>query len=393
MRFPGFQDEWALTKLGEVTKLITKGTTPARFADQGVKFIKIECFEGDQINAQKCLYVDAETHGKELKRSMLEEGDLLFAIAGATIGKINKVNRELLPANTNQALAIIRLNDHENADFIYQILRSEIMRKYIKDSIAVGAQPNLNLEQMGNFKFFRPDITEQNKIARFLSLIDERIRTQNKIIDELESSIKKMIDDMFSQRIRFPGFQDSWVRTTVEKQCLINPRTEKVASEFVYVDLELVEKGELMRTVIFQRSEAPSRASRVLEDGDILFQCVRPYQLNNYLYWKRDDKQWVASTGYAQIRTNNNPVFIYYLLHQTEFNNEVMMRCSGTSYPAISGNELGKIPISICSQDEQNKIANLLSALDEKIRTEKSMLQQLKIQKKYLLHSLFDIVA
>ena len=90
------------------------------------------------------MYIDEQTHNKELKRSILKENDILFAIAGATIGKVNIVKKEILPANTNQALAIIRLKQKENNHFVLHILKSQIMQQYIEKSISVGAQPNLN---------------------------------------------------------------------------------------------------------------------------------------------------------------------------------------------------------------------------------------------------------
>jgi type I restriction enzyme S subunit len=159
--------------------------------------------------------------------------------------------------------------------------------------------------------------------------------------------------------------------------------------EFIYIDLESVVKGELIKKVFIKKSEAPSRAQRVLEDGDILFQCVRPYQQNNFLYRKIDAEQSVASTGYAQLRTKHSSAFLYYLLNIPTFNSEVMIRCTGTSYPAISGSDLGEIPISICSLKEQQKIASLLSFVDDKITIEKNIMRLYQKQKKYLLRSLY----
>jgi type I restriction enzyme, S subunit len=203
LRFPEFKGEWEKKKLGEISDFISKGTTPSKFVSEGIKFIKIECFDGDKINSNKCLFIDENTHNKELKRSILQENDLLFAIAGATIGKVNFVTKDILPANTNQALAIIRLKKQENRNYIYQILKSNRMLKYITDSISVGAQPNLNLEQMNNFSFFYPSLPEQTKIASFLTAVDEKIQALKKKQSLLNQYKKGVMQKLFSQELRF----------------------------------------------------------------------------------------------------------------------------------------------------------------------------------------------
>jgi type I restriction enzyme S subunit len=169
LRFKEFEGEWENNRLYDLSKLITKGTTPKIFTSSGVNYVKIECLVGISINKEKCLFINEKTHSKELKRSILQENDLLFAIAGATVGKVGIVTSDILPANTNQALAIIRLKNTEYLSYTLQILQSRVMKKYIYQSISVGAQPNLNLEQIGNFEFFLPSLPEQQKIASFLA--------------------------------------------------------------------------------------------------------------------------------------------------------------------------------------------------------------------------------
>lgn len=101
-------------KLFDIAELITKGTTPTtlgyEFQDDGVNFLKIECFdENGCFIENKVAHISDECHEK-LKRSQLKAGDILFSIAGA-IGRVAIVTEEMLPANTNQALAIIRITD------------------------------------------------------------------------------------------------------------------------------------------------------------------------------------------------------------------------------------------------------------------------------------------
>ena len=199
-RFPEFEEDgdWEEKKLGSICEVITKGTTPQEFSKTGIRFIKIEAFKDNHIIPEKCMFVNEDTHNKELKRSILKENDILFAIAGATIGKVNIVKKDILPANTNQALSILRLKEKENQNFILHILKSEIMQGYIQKSISVGAQPNLNLEQMGSFSFAYPEnLKEQQKIAEFLSALDDLITAQAEKIEQLKLHKKGLMQGLF----------------------------------------------------------------------------------------------------------------------------------------------------------------------------------------------------
>lgn len=173
--------------------------------------------------------------------------------------------------------------------------------------------------------------------------------------------------------LRFEKFNNNWSRTTISKVCVCNPKNEdKLDDEFIYIDLESVEKGVLKSKNIIHLKNAPSRAQRILYKNDILFQSVRPYQRNNYLLNEDDDfLQYVASTGYIQLRTTLNPYFLFQLLNTDKINNEVMLRCTGTSYPAINSNDFSNILVTITNdRNEQNKIAKFFSLIEERIQTQ-----------------------
>ena len=176
------------------------------------------------------------------------------------------------------------------------------------------------------------------------------------------------------------SFRGEWSVTTLQKDCIVNPTNEKIADKFVYVDLESVKQGQLYKYQILTKDNAPSRAQRVLHTDDILFQCVRPYQMNNYMVkGTMSDIQWVASTGYAQIRTQTDyPAFLYYVLNTSKYNKAVMVRCTGSSYPAINSEDLSKIPFYKCGIAEQKKIADFLSLLDERIATQNKLIDMLQ---------------
>ena len=187
---------WKTQKLGDICDTITKGTTPFNFESSGVNFIRVECINNFEIDIKKCLYISNKTHINDLKRSILKENDLLFAIAGS-IGKCGIVKKEYLPCNTNQALAIIRLKKNQNPYYILLIINSSKMKKYIYENISIGAQPNLNLEQIGNFEIPIPPIEEQNKIANLFTSLDKKIELETKKLQDLKTYKKGLLQKMF----------------------------------------------------------------------------------------------------------------------------------------------------------------------------------------------------
>ena len=108
---------------------------------------------------------------------------------------------------------------------------------------------------------------------------------------------------------------------------------------------------------------------------------VRPYQKNNYIHriLNTSNQQWVASTGYAQIRTTELPNYIYHLLNTDEFNRKVMVRCTGSSYPAINSEDLATIHFYYTpDKKEQLKISRLLDLLDKRIATQNKIIEKLQ---------------
>lgn len=155
-------------RLGDICSVITKGTTPKSYTKTGVSFVKTEAFDGAKIIPNKLSYVDEETHTTFLKRSMLEENDILITIAGATIGKCAIVPKEILPANTNQALAIIRLAKGNSPKYVMYLLQSDLMKRYMQKNIKGSAQPNLNLKQLNDFIIPLPPLNVQERLVRVL---------------------------------------------------------------------------------------------------------------------------------------------------------------------------------------------------------------------------------
>lgn len=193
-------EEWEYYKLGELTTLITKGTTPTslggKFENSGINFIKIESLSSDgKFLLDKFAYIDEVTHNK-LARSQLENEDILFSIAGA-LGRVAIISNDYLPANTNQALAIIRLRNKNVTQYIYYFLNSDYVKKIIETESVQLAQANFSLGQLSDLDIVLPCHEEQTKIANFLSAIDQKIEVTSQQIEQAKQWKKGLLQQMF----------------------------------------------------------------------------------------------------------------------------------------------------------------------------------------------------
>ncbi|MFK4954430.1 restriction endonuclease subunit S [Lactococcus garvieae] len=194
LRFEGFADDWEERKLGQYTKLITKGTTPKDKTGIGdVNFVKVENITNGKIYPIN--KIKQNEHDNYLKRSRLEEKDILFSIAG-TLGRTAIVNKSILPANTNQALAIIRGYDFDT-NFLITSLSGNVVKEYIRRNPTVGAQPNLSLEQVGNLLVNTPNAEEQQKIGSFFKQLDDTIALHQRKLDLLKEQKKGFLQKIF----------------------------------------------------------------------------------------------------------------------------------------------------------------------------------------------------
>ena len=194
VRFPGFTDDWEQRKLGENTELITKGTTPKDKSGHGeINFVKVENLTNGKIApVQKITETEHEGY---LTRSRLKKGDILFSIAG-TLGRTAVVNESILPANTNQALAIIRSYDFDQ-NFLITTLSGHVVAEYIRKNPTVGAQPNLSLEQVRNLVIDTPSKAEQMQIGLFFKQLDDTITLHQRELELLQATKKAFLQKLF----------------------------------------------------------------------------------------------------------------------------------------------------------------------------------------------------
>ena len=194
--------EWDEVRLGDLSEVITKGTTPTsldyRFTEAGINFVKSESVTFDGwIDPSKFARIDAETHAV-LKRSQLKEGDVLFSMAGVYIGKTAVVPKDILPANTNQAVGIVRLDrTRAHPRFIDYFLRNPSYNLFLNKLVSQSAQPNLNLAEIRNLPIALPSLAVQKAIAAALGTLDDKIELNRRMNATLETMARALFQSWF----------------------------------------------------------------------------------------------------------------------------------------------------------------------------------------------------
>ena len=188
-------------RLGDIATLITKGTTPTTigfsFVDTGVNFVKIESIsENGEFLSDKFAHITDECDNK-LKRSQLEENDILFSIAGA-IGRTAIVPRSILPANTNQALAIIRIPQNAiNLRFVLYALQSQAVEEQSEKQKQGVAQLNLSLKNIADILIPLVSSEKQDEIVRNLAAVDTAIAIRKEQIRLIDQVVKSRFIELF----------------------------------------------------------------------------------------------------------------------------------------------------------------------------------------------------
>lgn len=178
--------------LKDLSNVISKGTTPTgkdmdEYFNRDIKFIKVRDFNEYGVNENDIEYVPLEVHIGKLKRSILKKDDLLVSIAG-TLGKIAIVNESLDNANTNQAVAFVRLKNNCNKGYLYFFMKTNEFQDEIIKRQVHAVQPNLSLTELGNIKVPKLNINETTLYNDLLNKILAN-NEMNKILEQLRDTL------------------------------------------------------------------------------------------------------------------------------------------------------------------------------------------------------------
>ena len=201
------KEEWEEVTIGDLCAIVTKGTTPKSFTTLGVNFIKAESLSGNgAFIKNKFAYISEEVHFNSLKRSVLQKGDLLFSIAG-TIGRVAIVTEDILPANTNQALAILRPREINYSNFIYCILKSSLFQGMVDSKVVHAVQPNLSLGEISNSSLRLPKKLVLNQFVDLIEPFFIKIRFNIQQLETLQSLRDTLLPKLISGEVRLKGFE------------------------------------------------------------------------------------------------------------------------------------------------------------------------------------------
>ena len=300
---------------------------------------------------------------EESPEIMINRGDVIFVKTGSTVGKVAYVDKLICKTTLNPQVVVLK--DIKCDNYILSVIMST--RKFqnkIQRITVGGAVPTLSQMAMGNIFISLPAAKEQEKISKFISLIDERIATQNKVIGKLQSLIK--------------GIAQKIVRNNKP-------------------NVRLAECLECKSSTL-QESEVCEQGTYPVYGANGIVGYLDNYSTEGEAVYIIKDGSGVGTVSYVtgkcsatgtlntlQAKEGYSLQYLYYLLKV--FNFEPYK--TGMAIPHIYFKDYGKAKVFCPSYTEQLQYARLLYAIESKLSIEKNILTSLSLQKQYLLRQMF----
>ena len=377
-------------KIKDISQSITKGTTPKKYSDNGINFIKVESIENNKITKIDA-FIDEDTHNNELNRSILKKDDLLFSIAGS-LGRTTIIIDDVLPANTNQALAIIRFNGTSdlNLNFIESRLNTYDIAKYIFQNLAVGAQPNLNLQQVGNISINVPSFSEQNKIQDFFDKVNKKIELLELKHQKYQDFKKYLMQQIFAQKLRF-NFDDEWKRYNLGDISTIGKGFTPSTSNPEYWDGDInwlsiadMNQGKYITETSKKITEEGCKNKKIVEKDTLIMSFKLTIGRLGIL-----KKNMFTNEAICNFKWKNNNILTEYMYYYLSSINILKYGSQAAKGITLNNDTLNTIPVLLPSIDEQEKIVNILSKIDIKIQFMQDSIEDVKNFKRGLLQQMF----
>ncbi len=370
-----------MPKLRELCKLITKGTTPstigAETTSQGVIYIRSDALNQGRHLDRKCfIYIDENTH-EQLRRSQIHENDVLFSMAGALLGKTALVTPQDVPANTNQAVAIIRVC-HEKVDYkyVYYYLSQKNIQQYVRSLNAQSAQPNVNLQQIGDIEINIPEDKEmQIWVSSILSSYDDKIENNIRHIDTLDKYIQALYQYWFTE-FNYPdatgeiqdGIPVGWTNTNVFYN--VTEIREKNKDNLDYPVLSVVKEGTFRPSDDVFTKQVYSKETtnyKIVWRNQVAY---NPARANiGSIAMLTDFDAGLVSPIYVvfKMKETVTPTFFYYYMKQPMFLERIKHHAIGTTRQNFPFEAFKLFPMVVPPIELQRRFEEVAKPFEQKI--------------------------
>ena len=386
MRFPEFHGEWDKCKLGDIATGFDYGmNAPAKVFDGVNKYIRIT-----DIDEASSTYNDSDIvspDGTLTDTYLVNERDILLARTGASTGKsylYKKTDGKLYFAGF-----LIRANVPEhNPYFVFSQLHTHRYWKWVSIMSARSGQPGINSQEYSSFPIYTTSIQEERKISKLLSLLDERIATQNKLIEDFKKLKSAIIDYAInSLDTNFAKFGSLYemageggTPTTSNASFYDNGNIPFIKID----DLKqkyLTENKDFITELGLQKSSA-----WLVPTHSILFSNGATIGEISITTYPVCTKQGILGIVPMQ---NIDVEFLYYFMSSSYFKKAVSRIVTEGTMKTVYLKDINNIRCPIPTKEKQLDIAKMPSALNSKIDFEQSILKLFGSQKQYLLRQMF----
>ncbi|RRT91441.1 restriction endonuclease subunit S [Empedobacter falsenii] len=395
MRFPEFTEEWETKKLGEIGEIVNGLTySPNDIAENGVLVLRSSNVQNRSLAFEDNVYVRTDNYNP------VQENDILICVRNGSknlIGKNALINKENEGVAFGAFMSIYRSSFNT---FLFHWFDTNEYKEIVYKNL--GATINsINGSDLRKFKVPFPSIEEQKKLASFLSIVDERIQTQNKILIHLKSLIESLNDSLSEQKIRINSNFENWKKVRLgDLGYTFTGLSGKTKEDFGngkrYIQYkQIFDSSKIVIENCGYVNVSENENQNSVKYGDIFFtiSSETPDEIGMSSVLLEDVKNVYLNSFCFGFRLNSFnemlPEFARFLFRSKVVRNEIKKLAQGSTRYNMSKTELLKLEILLPSIKEQKEISSFLCSLVQKIQTEKAILEQLEIQKKYLLQQMF----
>ena len=394
LRFPEFHGEWEKCKLGDYGKVVTGNTPPTKDIENYENGTYLWASPADLGTIKSITETKTMLPAQGFSKTRtLPKGSVLVTCIGSTIGKAGMATKEM---STNQQINSIVVNDNNDNEFVYYAIQSAFPR-YLS-SIAVQAVPIISKSAFELLPNNRPYLQEQKKIGRFLSMLDERIATQNKIIDKLQSLIKGLEDNLLDN----PLWEKTYLRSFMQFFSTNSLSWEQLSyeeGEIRNLHYGLIHgfqtRGINSASLPMIKNEAVPKQYISCQVGDVAFadasedtgEIAKSVEFVDTI--EGNTICGLHTIHGRDIKNRTVVGFKGFAFNSRYFHNQIKRLAQGTKVFSITANNLSSCYVYLPDLETQKAIVKLLKAYEAQLIVSRKTLKQYEKQKQYLLRQMF----